>query len=353
MSCEKRMANKTLPKKITVLDCTLRDGSYAIDYQFSQEDTARICEALEGAGVKFIEIGHGVGMNGSQNHGRAKQSDEEYVKAAAEVIKKSKFGMFCIPGIARLEDLDMAASYGMGFVRVGTNVNEANQAEHFIRRAKKLRMHVSFNMMKSYALPPLEVVKQAALAASYGADVVSVVDSAGGMMPKDVREYVSVIKKKIKNIDVGFHGHNNLQLAMANSLAAVEAGATFVDATLQGIGRSVGNTQTEVLVLLLRKLGVSTGIDPLKIMDAGDRWIRPRMPIQSGIDTLSAVIGDSQFHSSFLKIVEKVAREENLDVRALIAAVSAIDLITVTEESAKKAAIRLKARKSVENRRLR
>ncbi len=329
-------------QKVNILDCTLRDGSYAVDYTFTAEDTAKICTALEGAGVEYIEIGHGVGFNGSEKHGKAVATDEEYIRAAASVLKKSKFGMFCIPGIARLEDLDMAVRYGMGFVRVGTNVSEAEQSEPFIRKAKQLGMHVSFNMMKSYALPIDEVVKKATLARNYGADVVSVIDSAGGMLPDEVYEYVSKIKKEVTGIEVGFHGHNNLMLAMANSLAAVKAGATFIDATLQGIGRSVGNTQAEILVLLLNKLGYRTGIDAIKMMDAGDSIVRPLMPQATGIDSLSATLGAAQFHSSFLPIVQKVAKEQSIDVRKLIGEISKIDRITVTEDLANKVASQLK-----------
>ena len=330
-------------KKIHVLDCTLRDGSYAVDYTFTAEHTAQICTALENAGIEYIEIGHGVGLNGSEKNGRAVATDEEYMKAAAGALKKSKYGMFCIPGIARLEDLDLAAKYNMSFLRVGTNVNEAEQAEPFIRKAKQLGMYVSFNMMKSYALPVDEVVKKAALARDYGADIISVVDSAGGMLPEDVTEYVSKIKNNVSGVEVGFHGHNNLSLAIANSLAAVEAGATFIDATLQGIGRSVGNTQMEVLVILLEKYGYSTGIDAMKLMDAGDAIVRPLMPHTTGIDSLSTTLGAAQFHSTFLPIVERVAKEHGIDVRKLVIEISKVDRITVTEELAQKVATQLKS----------
>lgn len=323
---------------INVLDCTLRDGSYAIDYQFTAEDTSRICAALEKAGVRYIEIGHGVGLNGSPKHGEAAASDEEYLQAASQALTGAKFGMFCIPGIARLEDIDMAASHGMHFLRVGTNITETESAKAFIEKGRALGMHVSYNMMKSYALPAAEVADRARMAREYGAEVIFVVDSAGGMVPDDVHEYVARVKDAVRGADVGFHGHNNLGLAMANSLAAIKAGATWIDATLQGMGRSIGNTQTEALVALLERMGYTTGIDLLGVMGAGDTLIRPIMREKTGVDSLSVVIGLAKFHSSFLPIVQKVAKERNLDIRLLILQVSKRDLVLVTEEIANEAA---------------
>jgi len=332
-------------KNIQILDCTLRDGSYAIDYKFTADDTARVCSALEDAGVKLIEIGHGVGLNGSPKYGIAAATDEEYMKAAGSVLKKSMFGMFCIPGIARLEDIDLAAKYKMGFLRVGTNVTEVEQAEPFIKKAKKLGMIVSSNLMKSYALPVSEVVKKAKLVRDYGVDNIAIVDSAGGMLPEDVHNYISELKKKVKGVEIGFHGHNNLCLAVANTIEAVKAGATVVDTTLQGIGRSVGNAQTEVTAMLLEKLGYKTGVDIIKLMDAGDKIIRPIMDTNKGIDSLSATLGYAQFHSSFLDIVKKVAKEYNLDPRVLVIEVSKINRILVTEELAKKVAVKINSKK--------
>lgn len=325
-------------KKINILECTLRDGSYAIDYQFTPEDTALVASSLERCGVEFIEIGHGVGFNGSPRYGVAAATDEQYLMAAAAVLRKAKFGMFCIPGIGRIEDLELGAKYGMGFVRIGTNVTEVEQAEPFIKRAKELGMLVSSNLMKSYALPIDAFLEKAGLAAHFGADVVSVVDSAGGMMPDEVMTYVSRIRNEI-GVAVGFHGHNNLLLAVANTISAVRAGATFVDGTLQGMGRSVGNAQTEILVVLLEKMGYVTGVNLFNIMDLGDKIIRPMMGSgEKGIDSLSATLGYAQFHSSFLMIVYRVAQKYHLDPRELVVKISEVNRVSVTDELAEKVA---------------
>ena len=142
-------------KRINILDCTLRDGSYAIDYQFTAEDTAMVATGLDQAGFELIEIGHGLGMNASNcGKGAAAATDREYLEVASGILKKAKFGMFFIPGIGREEDLILAAEYGMDFVRVGTNINEVEDSAKYIKMAKDLGMSVSANFMKSYAFPP-------------------------------------------------------------------------------------------------------------------------------------------------------------------------------------------------------
>ncbi len=336
------MDNKT--KNIQILECTLRDGSYAIDYQFTAEDSALIAAGLEQAGFDLIEIGHGLGLNASTSKGIAAAADEEYLEATASVLKRAKYGTFFIPGIGRMEDIELAAKHGMGFIRIGTNVNEVEQAEPFIKRAKELGMMVFSNLMKSYALPVSEFIEKAKLAAQYGADVIVVVDSAGGMLPDDVKKYVSGIKKEV-GTKVGFHGHNNLHMAVANSLEAANAGADIVDSSLQGMGRSAGNAQTEVLVILLEKLGFSTEIDLYQTMDLGDKVIVPMMGRRIGIDSLTAIIGQAQFHSGFISVIHKIAKKYNIDPRELVVKVSERDKIKVTEEMAEEIAQKHKTSK--------
>jgi len=319
-------------RNITILECTLRDGSYTIDYQFTAEDTAIIAAGLEDAGFELIEIGHGLGLNASNaGEGVAASTDEEYLKAASSVLKRAKFGMFFIPGIGRKEDLEMAAGYGMDFVRIGTNAPEANKAEKYIKLAKKLGMIVSLNLMKSYVLSPEKLAEKARLIEEWGADIVYVVDSAGGMFPENIKEYVEAVRAKTKNIKIGLHAHNNLSLAIANTLAAIEAGATMVDSCLQGMGRSAGNTQSEILVLILGKLGYNLEIDSIKVMDLGKRLINPLLH-KKGVDPIDVTSGYAMFHSKFLKNIYKAVNKYGLDPRGLIIESSKRSVVNVPEE---------------------
>jgi 4-hydroxy-2-oxovalerate aldolase len=316
---------------VRLLECTLRDGSYVIDFQFTERDTMIIAAALEGAGIDLIEIGHGLGLNASAaGKGQAAATDEAYLRAAAATLKRARWGMFFIPGVGRHEDLEMAASYGMHFVRVGTNATEVEQSREYIEHAKRLGLFVSANLMKSYTMPPAELAEQGSLSAQYGADVVCVVDSAGGMLPEDVRAYIQAMRSSI-DAPVGFHGHDNLSLGIANVLAAIDAGATYVDSTLRGMGRGGGNPPTEVLVPVLKKRGIDLGIDLNRLMDLSERIVKPMLH-GAGPNPIDITSGYAQFHSSYLKTILKYSDAYDVDPRDLIVAVCAVDQTYAPEE---------------------
>jgi 4-hydroxy-2-oxovalerate aldolase len=309
-----------------ILEVTLRDGSYAINFQFTARDTAIICTKLEEAGFRRIEVGHGIGLGASRaGKGQAAETDEAYMRAAASALTVAKWGMFCIPGIATLEDLDLAARHGMGFVRVGTNVSEVNTSEKFIRKAKELGMFVSANFMKSYAMEPRKFAEMARLTQQYGSDVLCVVDSAGGMLLQDLEDYFRAVQEAC-DIPLAFHGHNNLMLAVSHSLRAIELGATIVDSSLQGLGRGAGNASTEILVLALQKMGYDLGIDPFAVMDAGEKYIRPLIR-KKGLSSLDVASGYAQFHSSYMGVIRKYASQYGVDPRKLIIGLCAVDKV--------------------------
>ena len=318
-------------KKTDVLESTLRDGSYAINFQFTVSDTATIAANLEKAGINFIEIGHGVGLHASESgKGTAIETDEAYLQAAAKVLTKAKFGMFCIPGIARIEDIDMAAGYGMGFIRIGTNVTQMEESEEYIARARGHGMFVSANFMKSYAMDPVKFAEKAKLTQKFGSDVLCVVDSAGGMLASDVRHYFQAVQD-VCDIPLGFHGHNNLGLAVSNSLLAVELGAVLVDCSLQGMGRSAGNAPTEILLMALDKMGIDLGIDLLAVIDVGQKYIRPLIR-RCGLASLDMVAGYAQFHSSYMGIIREYSSKYRIDPRELIIRVCELDKVDAPPE---------------------
>lgn len=323
-----------------ILECTLRDGSYPIAYQFTAEDTAVIAAGLEQAGFRRIEIGHGLGLGASRpDIGMAAATDEEYLAAAAGVLSEAKFGAFFIPGIGDESHLELAAKYGMNFVRIGTDVTETEKAERFIKRGKDLGMEVSANPMKSYAVPLDEFVRRAVQLDKWGADIIAIVDSAGGMLPAGVAETTRRLKENV-GAAIGFHGHHNLQLAIANVLAAIEAGATIVDTSLRGLGRSSGNAQTEVLVMILEKLGLNPGIDVFKTMDLGDRLIAP-IARGRGVDSVEITTGFAGFHSGFMKTLLTSAQRAGVDLRELIIEVSKVEQVKVTAQIADRVADQL------------
>lgn len=314
-----------------ILEVTLRDGSYLIDFQFTAEDTATIAAALESIGFRWIEIGHGLGLNASlAGKGLAAATDEEYLEAGAQAIKHARWGMFFIPGIGREEDLRLAARYGMSFVRIGTNVTEATQAEPYIVLAKELGFLVSYNAMKSYAVSPEEFGKVVAQVHGWGADIACLVDSAGSMDPDSVAAYMRAAKAE-SACPLGYHGHDNLSLAMANTLRAIETGAVLVDSSLQGMGRSAGNTVTEVLVAILQRRGLLPHIDLKAAMDVGQGLIQPLLG-KRGVDPMAVTSGLAKFHSSFTAKVQRYARKHDIDVRDLIVRLCQEDQVSAPDD---------------------
>jgi len=324
------MAETTLPPLI--LDCTIRDGSYAIDFKFTAADTALIGSLLDGAGVPYIEIGHGLGLGaGAAGHGRGASDDLEVIGVTRARVPRSRLGCFFIPGIGTADDLRGAAAAGLDFVRIGQNADEIEQAWPFVELARELGLEPFVNAMKTYGISVGDFARDAAQAETVGARGFYVVDSAGGMMPREVAEYVEAARAA-SGLDIGFHGHSNLHLAVANSLAAVDAGARFVDTSVYGIGRSSGNTPTEVFVAVLDRLGIDSGVDLLSIMAIADSYLKPLMAHLHPHDMIAVSLGYGRFHSSYLPRALAAAREAGVNPFALVIELGRRDPMRLSDE---------------------
>jgi 4-hydroxy-2-oxovalerate aldolase len=323
---------------IRLLDTTLRDGSYIVDFQFTTADTAIIGGALDANGVHLIEVGHGIGLGAHRDprHGAA-ATDAEYAAAAAGAIRRAQWGMFCIPGIATLDDLDRAADTGMSFVRIGTDVTQTSSAVPFLERARARGMFVFANFMKTYALGAEDVAQRARALQDAGAQVACVVDSAGSMLPEDVARYVATLRDQL-DIEVGFHGHDNLGLAVANTLTAVEHGATIIDTSLRGMGRSAGNACTERTLFALLRRGIDVGVDPVALLAVAEQRIDPLLERAARDTSMGIVSGFAQFHSSFQPIVDDVAQARGVDRCDLVIAVTAADKVNAPRPLVERAA---------------
>ncbi len=327
--------------KPRILECTLRDGSYAINFQFTKEDTITIASALEELGFDMIEIGHGVGLGASENgKGVAAETDEVYLQAGAEAIKNADWGMFCIPGIAELRHIDMAAEYGMKFIRIGTNISDYEDSKPFIEKAKKHNMFVCSNFMKSYASKPEVFAKNASEVKKYGSDLIYIVDSAGGMLPEEVEKYILAVKDNTDSLRLGFHGHNNLGLGIANALVATELGVDVIDTSLQGFGRSAGNTSTEQFLSILMRKGIDMDIDPISVMSVSEKYIYPIIQ-KKGLNSVDMISGLALFHSSYLPIIEEYALKYRIDPLKLIVAVSEKNKVEAKPELVEEIAMKL------------
>ncbi|GAB6179822.1 4-hydroxy-2-oxovalerate aldolase [Desulfotomaculum defluvii] len=305
-------------KHIHLIDTTLRDGSHAISHQYTAEQIATIAAGLDQAGVEFIEVSHGDGLAGSSiNYGKSLISEKEMLQAASSVIKNATLTVLLIPGIGTQEDLEMAVENGARAVRVATHVTEADVAQQHIPMAKKMGLKVFGFLMLSHMVQPEKVVEQAKLFESYGADVIYVADSAGAMLPEDVKARVNAVVNAV-GVPVGFHAHNNLTLATANSLAAIDAGATYIDGTCRGLGAGAGNCQIEALVGVLEKKACHTGVDFYKIMDVAEGLVEPIMHRPQVVRNAPFMLGYAGVYGSFLLHAYRAAEKFNLDPRDIL-----------------------------------
>jgi len=327
---------------IKFLDCTIRDGSYAINFNYSCEEIKSIIKGLDEAGVDFIEIGHGVGIGyWRKGFNLMPCSQDDQALIASKFIKKAKWGMFAIPGICQLSEIKKFADMGMKFIRIGFEAQKIKTAIPYIEMAKKTNMIVAVNFMKSYTESTKKIASIANELWKYGVDYIYIVDSAGGMLPEELKEYIHEIKNKNPDIKLGFHGHNNLGLAVFNSYLAVKEGVELIDVSIMGIGRGAGNTCFEQLVAVLIKAGYDVKVDLMKIMEISEKYISKYMKLLY-TTPLDVISGLALFHSSYMPFIKEAAKKFKVDPKYLIMETSKTEKIDVTQEIVFEAAKRLK-----------
>lgn len=265
-----------------VLDTTVRDGSYAVNFQYTDDDVRRIVGDLDAAGIPYIEIGHGVTIGAAAAQGPAAHTDEEYFRAARSVVRNARLGAVIVPALARIETVDLAGDY-LDFLRICVIATEFELVMPFVERAQSKGLEVSIQLVKSHLFEPDVLAAAGKRARDVGVRIVYVVDTTGTFLPEDARRYVEALRGA-SDVSVGFHGHNNLAMAVANTLEAFDAGADFLDGTLMGFGRGAGNCQIECLVAALQRRGHLAAVDLDRIFDAARSDMLGRSPQSYGID---------------------------------------------------------------------
>jgi 4-hydroxy 2-oxovalerate aldolase len=301
-------------------DSTLRDGSHALAHQFTPEQAARIAGALDAAGVPVIEVTHGDGLGGSSfNYGFSAVDERELIKAAAGAVKRAKIAVLLLPGIGLADDLKEAQALGASVARIATHCTEADIAIQHIGMARELGMEAVGFLMMAHMAPPEKLLEQARIMEDAGAQSVYVVDSAGAMTVYDARARVAELKAGLRpETGVGIHAHNNLSLAVANSIGALEEGVDQIDGCSRGLGAGAGNCPTEILVAVSERLGYPTGIDTLQVMDVAEAVVAPIMPREQIIDRAALTLGYAGVYSSFLLHAERAAARFGVDARDIL-----------------------------------
>jgi 4-hydroxy 2-oxovalerate aldolase len=306
--------------QVTLVDSTLRDGSHAKRHQLSIEEVSAIAGALDGAGVPVIEVSHGDGLGGSSfNYGFSQTDELELIETAAKAATTSRIAVLLLPGIGVKEDLLRARERGATVARIATHSSEADIAPQHLAFSRDAGLKTIGFLMMAHMTEPDALAKQARIMADAGAEVVYVTDSAGALLPKTAGERVAALRAELpSDVEVGFHAHHNLSLGVANSLAAIENGATWIDACTCGMGGGAGNTPTEILVAVCEKAGIETGIDPYAIMDVAEDVVRPRLARTPIVDRASLLLGYAGVYSSFLLHAERAAERFGISSKELL-----------------------------------
>lgn len=307
-------------RQVLVHDMCLRDGMHAKREQISVEQMATVAKALDEAGVPLLQVSHGAGLGGnSLQHGFALHSNEEYWDAVADVLTQATMSTLLIPGLGTMNELRVAYEHGVRSVHVATHCTEADTSPQHIACARELGMDTTGFLMMAHLNSPQGLAEQGKLMESYGAQTIYITDSAGFMLPADVTARVSALKNSLEEgTEIGFHGHNNMGMSIANSIAAIEAGATRIDGSVGGLGAGAGNTPIESFVAVCDRMGITTGCELFKLMDMAEDIIFPMMEHIVRVDRSSLTMGYAGVYSTFLLHANRIGNKYGIPPRDIL-----------------------------------
>ncbi|MGR5133894.1 4-hydroxy-2-oxovalerate aldolase [Vibrio alfacsensis] len=307
-------------RDVILHEMSLRDGMHAKRHQISVDEMVAVATNLDDAGVPLIEVTHGDGLGGaSLNYGFPAHTDEEYLSAVIPKMKQAKISALLLPGIGTVDHLRMAYDLGVSTIRVATHCTEADVSQQHIGLARELGMDTVGFLMMAHMASPEKLLEQAKLMESYGANCIYCTDSAGYMLPEDVTSRIAVLRDSLNpETQIGFHGHHNLGMSIPNSLAAIEAGATRIDASAAGLGAGAGNTPLEVMVAVLNRMNIRHGVDLYKVMDVAEDIITPMMEQPIRIDRDALTLGYAGVYSSFLLFAKRAEAKFGVPARDIL-----------------------------------
>ena len=307
-------------RRVLLHDMSLRDGMHAKQHQISLDQMVAVASALDAAGIPLIEVTHGDGLGGASiNYGFPAHSDEDYLRAVVPQMKQAKISALSLPGIATVEHLKMAVDCGVSTLRIATHCTEADVSGQHLGMSRDLGVDTVGFLMMAHMVSPDELGRQAKMMEDFGAECVYCTDSAGFMLPADVTSRITTLRAVLRpETQVGFHGHHNLSLGVANSVAAIEAGADRVDASAAGLGAGAGNAPMEVLVAVLERMGIQSGVDLYGIMDVAEDLIVPIMDQPIRLDRDALILGYAGVYSSFLLFAQRAAEKYGVSSRDIL-----------------------------------
>lgn len=302
-------------RRVLIYDPSLRDGHHAVRHRLGEEQLRAYAAAADAAGVPVVEVGHGNGLAASSLQvGQALLTDAQMQTVVRDALRHSRMSVFMLPGWGTTTDLREAIARGVDMVRIAAHCTESDLTERHLGFLREAGVEGHGVLLMSHMASPEQLAEECARMVRFGATAVGIFDSAGHFLPNDVSERIAAITDAV-DVPVIFHGHNNLGMAVANSVAAVAAGAGIIDGCARGFGAGAGNTQLEVVVPVLERLGYTTGIDLYALLDAADIAERDLMPAPPTISSVSLVSGLAGVFSGFKDRVLDIARREGVDPR--------------------------------------
>jgi 4-hydroxy 2-oxovalerate aldolase len=309
-----------LSTQVRIVDTTLRDGSHAMAHQFTEPQVRDTVRALDRAGVEIIEVSHGDGIGGSSfNYGFSGTDELTLIAAAAEEAATARIAVLLVPGIGTADDLRRAHDAGARVVRVATHCTEADVSPQHFGLARDLGMETAGFLMMAHLSPPEDLAKQARIMVDAGCQVPYVTDSAGALLTHEAKaRFEALVAEVGDEALVGYHGHQNLGLGVANSVVANEVGVRYIDGSLCALGAGAGNSPTEVLAAVFDRLGVHTGLDVAALVDAAEEVVRPYLPRWPKMDRNAIVQGWAGVYSSFLLHAERAAERYGVPAHEIL-----------------------------------
>lgn len=306
--------------QVRITDSTLRDGSHAMQHQFNEGQVRAVVHALDSAGVQVVEVSHGDGLGGSSfNYGFSGADELSLIAAAVDEASRAKIAVLLLPGVGTVEDLRAAHAAGASVARIATHCTEADVSVQHFSAAHDLGYETVGFLMLSHRLPADLLAQQARIMVDAGAQCVYVVDSAGALVLGEAQARVEALVAEIGAVaQVGFHGHQNLSLGVANSVLAQQAGARQIDGALCALGAGAGNAPTEVLSATFDRLGITTGIDVPAVLQAAQEVVRPFISRLPWMDRSAIVQGVAGVYSSFLLHAERAAERYGVPAHAIL-----------------------------------
>ena len=314
------MTRPVLRDDVRIIDTTLRDGSHAVAHRFTETQVRDTVRALDAAGMEWIEVSHGDGVGGSSfNYGFSGTDEMSLINAAREEARRAKIAVLLVPGIGTVDDLKRAHDAGAEMVRVATHCTEADVSPQHFAVARELGMETAGFLMMAHKTDPENLAKQARIMIDAGCQAPYVTDSAGALLMDDARaRFEALVAEVGDEAWVGYHGHQNMGLGVANSVIAHQAGVRYIDGSLCALGAGAGNSPTEVLGAVFDRLGVATGLDAGLLLDAAEEVVRPYLSRWPKMDRNAIVQGWAGVYSSFLLHAERAAERYKVPAHAIL-----------------------------------